>query len=338
MKGGRYWDEGVTLVEGCTPCSKGCAHCWSAAMAHRFAGKVGHPRALTTSKGQFNGRTVSQWLRLDRLTVGHTGRVMAIWNDLFHRDVSDRFIEYAFRAMLKGPHTCLVLTKRAERMGAYCSALLPRDWTEQYADKLWLGASICTADEIEPARAALAQLSAAGWRTFVSFEPLLEGLDVTRLVPPPPTKACEGCWRAPWDKCRQPCERYSELGKAYDAGPHVGQVIVGGETGPGARPMKPEWVRAIRDACAAGGVPFYFKGWGEWAAADNVGEHVTNSRGHKYDRRELRVAGHERHPYERDLAWQGQVGLPPLVRIGRKAAGRMLDGRTHDELAWRAGA
>jgi protein gp37 len=76
--------------------------------------------------------------------------------------------------------------------------------------------------------------------------------------------------------------------------------IVGGETGPGARPMHPEWVRNIRDQCQSAGVPFFFKQWGEWGPA-----------------------------------WEhGLRGEPDALmrRVGKKAAGRMLDGRTWDEV------
>ena len=95
----------------------------------------------------------------------------------------------------------------------------------------------------------------------------------------------------------------------------VDWIIVGGESGPGARPMHPDWARSIRDQCAAAGVPFLFKQWGEyaptpderdsqfWAGADS----------------EIRRVGYG--------TWASDRGMS---RIGKKAAGRLLDGRTHD--------
>jgi protein gp37 len=71
-------------------------------------------------------------------------------------------------------------------------------------------------------------------------------------------------------------------------------VVVGGESGHGARPMHPDWARGIRDACAAASVPFFFKQWGEWLTVRTPsGEHRE--------------------------------------RVGKKRAGRELDGRTWDE-------
>ena len=69
-------------------------------------------------------------------------------------------------------------------------------------------------------------------------------------------------------------------------------VIVGGESGPGSRPMKPAWVRSIRDQCAKAGVAFFFKQWGAFGPSDSGKD---------------------------------------IVRMGKKAAGRVLDGRTWDE-------
>jgi protein gp37 len=73
-------------------------------------------------------------------------------------------------------------------------------------------------------------------------------------------------------------------------------VVGGGEIGPGARPSHPDWVRGLRDGCVAAGLPFLFKQWGEWAPAQGDG------------------FGHR------------------MVRLGRRAAGRLVDGRFWDEL------
>ena len=77
-------------------------------------------------------------------------------------------------------------------------------------------------------------------------------------------------------------------------------VIAGGESGPHARPMHPRWARSLRDQCQAAGVPFYFKQWGEWIVTGNA------------DKNSLFQA--------RDF-----------VRVGKKAAGRLLDGREWNE-------
>jgi len=91
-------------------------------------------------------------------------------------------------------------------------------------------------------------------------------------------------------------------------------VICGGESGPGARPMHPDWARTLRDDCEIEGIPFLFKQWGEWAPA--IGARVT----HRWRDGEL-------------WAFEGgtiRAHEPGMARVGKKGAGRLLDGRTHD--------
>jgi protein gp37 len=82
--------------------------------------------------------------------------------------------------------------------------------------------------------------------------------------------------------------------------PRLDWIIVGGESGPGARPMHPDWARSLRDQCADADVPFLFKQWGEWAPARIAGTTIE------------------------------VLGCPSMARVGKKAAGRLLDGITHD--------
>ena len=82
---GRYWQVGVQLIDGCTPCSPGCDHCWSAAQAHRFKreGEPGHDTGiLTDGRGQFNGDIITYPDRLKRFNT-RKPKVFALWNDLF---------------------------------------------------------------------------------------------------------------------------------------------------------------------------------------------------------------------------------------------------------------
>ena len=97
-------------------------------------------------------------------------------------------------------------------------------------------------------------------------------------------------------------------------------MILGGETGPGARPMHPEWVRSVRDQCAAAGVPFFFKQWGEFAPENSI--YVDGS--------PLSVTFYNN--AQMDVCDNGER----VYRVGRKRAGRLLDGRTYDELPWRS--
>src|SRR5690606_12236978 len=93
-----------------------------------------------------------------------------------------------------------------------------------------------------------------------------------------------------------------------------------GESGPGARPMHPDWVRSIRDQCVAAGVPFFFKQWGEWKETDF-------SESTKAPRIFINAEGNRVNHLLHD-----SLSFVHMVRVGKKAAGRLLDGRTWDEL------
>lgn len=94
---------------------------------------------------------------------------------------------------------------------------------------------------------------------------------------------------------------------------NIDWVICGGEYGHAARPTHPDWVRALRDRCTALGIPFLFKGWGEWIPDEHPGyEHTTVIPGPSPSIDFPRLS---------TLMW----------RAGKKAAGRTLDGRTWDE-------
>jgi protein gp37 len=110
--------------------------------------------------------------------------------------------------------------------------------------------------------------------------------------------------------------------------PTLDWVIAGGESGPKARPMSIHWARELRDQCASAGVPFFFKQWGEWAPA---GVRPSGSPGrfafgdYEHDRSTMiEVDG-----YPRQFT---QFGARSVVeRLGKKCAGRVLDGKTHSE-------
>ncbi len=114
--------------------------------------------------------------------------------------------------------------------------------------------------------------------------------------------------------------------------PEIDWVIVGGESGPKARPMHPDWARSLRDQCRAAGVAFFFKQRGEYTWIDNasydddrIPELPENWR-ERTDRKHIcmRADGSTAGGYGGDSA-------EFLHRVGKKAAGRLLDGRTHDE-------
>ncbi len=107
--------------------------------------------------------------------------------------------------------------------------------------------------------------------------------------------------------------------------PELDQVIAGGESGPNARPMHPDWARELRDQCAAAGVPFFFKQWGEWEPRDQWSGHLGG--GHFVRMRAIMPDG-SNCP---DDAVPQDVGAHRMARVGKSRAGRTLDGREHNE-------
>jgi protein gp37 len=100
-------------------------------------------------------------------------------------------------------------------------------------------------------------------------------------------------------------------------------IIVGGESGPNARPMHPDWARSLRDQCAAAGVPFFFKQWGEWEPS------CATIEGRTYvmrldGSRELKRWGDNEQPEA--------PGSQLVWRVGKRCAGRLLDGRQHNDM------
>ena len=194
----------------------------------------------------------------------------------------------------------------------------PIKWPVQ---NCWLGVSVedqATADE----RIPLLLDTPAAVR-FVSMEPLLTLTDITRI--PTAHRRCQAepdTLNALTGECQNGDGEHDGITEITH-GPSLDWVVVGGESGPGARPIHPDWPRSVRDQCAAAGVPFFFKQWGEWAPVawpiTQEGERASifNTAIGDYGRKEVMatcVAGQ----------W--------MARVGKKAAGRLLDGRTHDEM------
>lgn len=354
-KTGIVWTDSTwNPVTGCTRVSPGCTNCyvdWSPPFRiegrhftvpcehcggtgfEPMTGKFRDSHACSVCKGEGEvrshaiGSTTGVRLhpeRLDQPLRWRRPRKVFVnsLSDLFHDDVPDEYIARVWAVMaLSSQHTFQVLTKRHARMrsllnsatfqrqvgdairGFVATGKPDRAWYASWPlPNVWVGVTVEDQERADLRVPALLDTPAAV--RFLSCEPLLGHVDLL---------ADEAWLRY---KADARCDLCGEV-QPYDEGGHetvgadgelvgcpgpmtplerIDWVIAGGESGPDARPMHPNWARSLRDQCQAVGVPFLFKQWGEHAPQ----------------------------------GWAvGSEG--PMVRMGKKAAGRELDGRTWDE-------
>lgn len=280
---GRYWDKGVELVSGCTPCSTGCDNCWSAAMTHRFQkGKVARTPYLTNGERKFNGQIITHPDRLDVFRKTRKPTVFAIWNDFYHGAVDQRFRLDAARIMdCCDRHTFLILTKRADQAANYGKYI--------HGKNIWNGLTVCNQQEADEKIPIFLQVPG---NKFLSIEPCLSEIGGNDSICDSGTLSHKSISSGVY------CQKENMEASSISC------VILGGETGPKARPLHPDWVRSIRDQCAAAGVPFFFKGWGR---------------------------------YGLNLLYDDDEKLIPKPERTDKAiknTGRLIDGKEHNELPW----
>lgn len=266
-------------VTGCTPVSPACEHCYARRMAKRLAGRGGYPAAPHEFDVTIHSKRLSEplaWKTPRRVFVVSMG-------DLFHAHVPDEFIYKIFAIMALCPeHTFQILTKRPQRMaqiinGVFFSSQVDRIKTDLmstimsdqgrsvdayigeegyfengYLKNVWIGVTAENQEQADRRIPVLLQIPAAV--RFVSVEPMLGRLDLTRWL----TATTGQHWQE-----GHPESPYPERPGGYtEWWPCLNWVICGGETGPGARPMHPDWARSLRDQCAVAGVPFFFKKMG----------------------------------------------------------------------------
>lgn len=304
-------------------------------------------------------------------------------SDLFHESVPNEVIDRVFAVMaLCQQHTFQVLTKRSERMRDYCTAMAAGNRSVISAGKglakpgvladrmaelakanpacshtgplpnVWLGVSVedqKRADERIPDLLA----TPAAVR-FLSCEPLLGRVDLTKVQRFKPGVADREWLNAIGGKVwtdqsnlPNPDLSWSYPGKPFSEGRGLDWVIVGGESGPGARPMHPNWARALRDQCAAADVPFFFKQWGSWAPVCEMTEAqidacyhpapISRPEASRRTRRNSCVLHADGQRFDGEAMFrrpafeQGSRAMT-MFSIGKKASGRLLDGAKHDAM------
>ncbi|GFN25446.1 hypothetical protein ADE_11440 [Achromobacter denitrificans] len=298
-----WTDHTFNPWEGCQKVGPGCDHCYAETRNARYGGGVpvnwgpAAPRRRTSAA---NWRKPLAWNRDAGVFYAQHRRRQRVFcaslADVFDNAVDPAWRRDLFDLIELTPNLdWLLLTKR---IGNVARMLPTHDWAAR--PNVWLGATVCNQEEAN--RDIPKLLAVPARRRFLSMEPLLGPVDLGRA---------------------------SRLA-AFHANEVLDWVICGGESGIGARPMHPDWVRSLRDQCVAAGVPFLFKQWGDWAPGSG-----------DFGAGKFKTAA---------IAWDGRVArggfrvteYPPgstsadgwsmVHRPGKGAAGRMLDGRVWNEV------
>lgn len=292
---------------GCTKVSPGCDHCYAEADFDK------RRHIVQWGAGQTRKRTApSTWTQPLRWNAeaqrqGVRYRVFcASLADVFDNEVDQEWRDDLATLIMSTPWLdWLLLTKRVGNAGTMLGAM----FLDGPPDNVWVGATITNQEEANRDIPKLMAVPAA--KRFLSMEPLLGPVDLERPRPGPDLDQGGG---------RMICQPW-----LIQSG--IDWVIVGGESGPQARPMHPDWARSLRDQCQRAGVAFLFKQWGEWTP----GENVERERG-VVDTAFLFEDGWHIYPLNLATDYGHIDDQPDLYRVGKKAAGRHLDGRTWDEV------
>lgn len=279
----RTWNP----VTGCTRVTPGCDRCYAENIARRFAGGPAFPNGFTVTLHPERLDAPRHWRRPARVFVNSM-------SDLFHADIPDHFVLAVFQTMANTPqHTFQVLTKRHARMRAFCERLGFREptraeaaaghrsiaylgdhpfdvapWDTAPLPNVWLGVSVEDQARAELRIPSLLRTNAA--IRFISAEPLIGPLDLEPWFKHVQIPACEQCsprgpvdWHSGhiWGRCICGCHTSTHPNR-------LDWVIVGGESGPGARPMDPAWARTIVELGQVAGFAVFVKQLGSaWARA-----------------------------------------------------------------------
>ncbi len=297
-------------VTGCNKVSQGCKNCYAETLATRFWGKrkftdvIMHEDRLNEP-----AKNTKKW-------AGKKVFVCSM-SDLFHESVTFEFIVNVWRCFADHPQTTFqLLTKRPERALEFMKWAAPVFFNDKLQSKaramgnqtylplpnIWIGTSCedqATANERIP---LLLQIPAAV--RFLSCEPLLGPIDF---------------------HFQSNCMDYNhaDFGCPGIDDHKLHWIIAGGESGHGARPMHPAWVRLLRDQCAHANVPFFFKQWGEYVPIE-FNENLSGFTTPANNSDDSLLDGV---PYSKVV--HSETGLVDFVKIGKSKSGALLDGIEH---------
>lgn len=308
-----WCDETINPFPGCERCSEGCEHCYAIPMAHRLA-NMPHTRERYAGLTEWrNGRL--DWTgkrnfvpsELEKPARWKKPRLIFVCSmgDIFHEGVKDKWLNELFRVIyLNRQHFYTLLTKRPDLAKARLKKI-GIDLSEYY----YVGLGVTVENDKHRDRVGILLQIPAALR-FVSYEPGL-GAPFDNNAANKYLTSCVDCGNAGSTEyiphrekqlCANACDKGGE-------GPSIDWIICGGETGPGARPMHPDWARSLRNQCKAAGVSFFFKRWGNWKPLSQCVEN------------ECVLATKFRY-----------INDDGYAHLGNKAAGRLLDGVEYNEM------
>lgn len=330
-----WCDHTINFWWGCTKVSPACANCYAEGQAARFFPGLWGPNAPRLTRVDAARREA---LRYERRAVAEGRRFRVFTNSMsdFFEDRRDLILPRleALETIWMTPHLdWLILTKRPEKVmkllhqakidlevgrhdpSGHCGEDSPlhlwlTSWTTGVAPaNVWLGTTVEDQARADQRIPALLQVPAAV--RFLSCEPLLGPVDIRH---------------------RMGSLVWTERDR-YETTRGIDWVICGGESGPHARPMHPDWARGLRDQCAAAGVPFFFKQWGEW-----IGAEFDSAKGKVICQKAMEEDGacgrifwtNPGHPPVKVWGPRDHYWDHACARVGKKAAGRLLDGMEHN--------
>ncbi len=320
-------------IGGCSIKSPGCIGCYAQELAGTrlkthplYAGTTdlvkgkpvfnGHLTAAADGHGVWSWPVRWRGSKTPKLGPGQPSTIfVGDMSDLFHaaraRDIIDRVVA----SIIYSPHIGQLLTKRPDVMADYFDDLRRSGrWLafhhplfgksnfdpycasfDRIRARLWLGSSVERQPEADERRKHMQRLAQMGFTTFVSYEPALGPVDWTG-----------------WE--------------------FLAQIISGGESGrDDPRPSHPDWHRAARDFCIANDIAFFFKQWGAWSSTKPAGFGRISKKRYSHQTRTFRPDGQSYRATEPDSLLDDC--MVTMYRVaGKKAAGRLLDGREWSEM------
>lgn len=321
-----WCDFTVNFWEGCQKVGPGCDKCYAEARDVRFTGGShwgpGAPRRKVKG-GIAKLRKINREADAFRSEHGRPPRVFcSSLSDVFDKHVDPEWRRETFSEIYR----CflvnvLLLTKRIGNVYRY----VPSNWHHNWPPHVGLMITVVNQEEASrdiPKLLRLKELLGIPW-VGLSIEPLLGPVDLALIPHRPLLRPYDGTFSALTGLHHMPEAVSHEPGGAYFQGPHrLDWVIIGGESGPNARPMHPDWARSILDQCEAAGTPALFKQWGEWSPGDNLGDEVDGAKFGCFNDAGIWVPR---------PTWEfANQGRRIMFKVGKKAAGRMIDGRTLD--------